>query len=221
MSPVKPGQPMESGVLEGFQGWDDALFLWVNNRWESRVLDPVMMVATDLGNGGYLYPIGILLMILFARATFLRDAVLWTAASLSGLLVEGSLKHLVARPRPLEHFSAAIRSGQVDVHVLGPHLHWFSFPSGHSTTAFCAAVLFGGLYPRFLWPFLGMAALTAISRVYVGAHFPSDVLAGALIGTASGLFALKWVRPRLPAVWKGAHVSKKDEKDHASKNAAS
>ena len=211
-------------MLEQIQGLDDTLFLWVNNRWESGVLDPVMMAATDLGNGGYLYPIGIVLMLLFARATFVRDAVLWTAASLAGLLVEGSLKHLVARPRPLEHFSAAIRAGQVRVHVLGPHLHWFSFPSGHSTTAFCAAVLFGGLYPRLLWPALGIASLTGISRLYVGAHFPSDVLGGALIGAASGLFALKVVRPRLPAGWSGSPVSRNGERerqDHAPKNASS
>ena len=211
-------------MLERLQGWDDSLFLLVNNRWESGILDPVMMVATDLGNGGYLYPAGVLLMIVFARAAFLRDAVLWTAASLAGLLVEGSLKHLVARPRPLEHFGAAIRTGHIRVHVLGPHLHWFSFPSGHSTTAFCAAVLFGGLYPRLLWLFLGLAVLTGISRVYVGAHFPSDVLAGALIGAGSGLFALKIVLPRLPFKWGGEPAFIGDEpkgQDHVSKNTTS
>ncbi|MCL4460777.1 MAG: phosphatase PAP2 family protein [Nitrospirae bacterium] len=209
---------------EGLQKWDDALFLWVNNRWESGGLDPVMMAATDLGNGGYLYPIGILAMIVFARTAFMRDAVLWIAASLAGLLLEGSLKHLVARPRPLEHFSAAIRAGQTRVHVLGPHLHWFSFPSGHATTAFCAAVLFGGLYPRLLWPFLVLATMTGVSRVYVGAHFPTDVLAGALIGTVSGLFALKIVRPRLPLRWSGATSADGEERkgqDDVSKNTAS
>lgn len=210
-------------LLESLQKWDDVLFLWVNNRWESPILDPLMMVATALGNGGYLYPLGIALMLLFSRTTMMRDCILWTVASLAGLLAEGSLKHLFARPRPLEHFSAAIRSHDIHVHVLGPHLHWFSFPSGHATTAFCAAVLFGGLYPKLAVPGVFLASLTGVSRIYVGAHFPSDVLAGAVIGTLSGWFALSFVWPRLPEKWGGIRPVAKHpgENNDAYKNTAS
>lgn len=57
-----------------------------------------------------------------------------------------------------------------------------SFPSGHATTAFAAAVLLGLWYPRWAGAFFGLACLVAISRVVLGSHFPSDVLAGALLG---------------------------------------
>jgi membrane-associated phospholipid phosphatase len=62
-----------------------------------------------------------------------------------------------------------------------------SFPSGHAATAFAAAVAVAMLYPRFRTPLLGLAATVALSRVYLGVHFATDVLAGSLLGAAIGL----------------------------------
>ncbi|MBI4574249.1 MAG: phosphatase PAP2 family protein [candidate division NC10 bacterium] len=62
-----------------------------------------------------------------------------------------------------------------------------SFPSGHATTAFAAAVLLACWYPRQGWVFLGLAGLVGLSRIVLGSHFPSDVLAGALLGSAVAL----------------------------------
>lgn len=72
-----------------------------------------------------------------------------------------------------------------------------SFPSGHAATAFAAAVAVGMLYPRFRTPLLALAATVALSRVYLGVHFATDVLAGSLLGAAIGLAtgtAARWVR---------------------------
>jgi undecaprenyl-diphosphatase len=73
-----------------------------------------------------------------------------------------------------------------------------SFPSGHAATAFAAATLLAGLAPRFAVPLFALAAAMAWSRVYVGVHYPLDVLAGAILGAAVGLTllfaarALRW-----------------------------
>jgi membrane-associated phospholipid phosphatase len=72
-----------------------------------------------------------------------------------------------------------------------------SFPSGHAATAFAAAVAVGMLYPRFRTPLLALAATVALSRVYLGVHFATDVLAGSLLGAAIGLAtgsAVRWVQ---------------------------
>jgi undecaprenyl-diphosphatase len=59
-----------------------------------------------------------------------------------------------------------------------------SFPSGHATTSFACAAVLAWLWPRLAAPLLALAALIAFSRVYVGVHYPLDVLGGALLGLA-------------------------------------
>ncbi len=86
------------------------------------------------------------------------------------------------RDRGMEHVDF-MRMHGVDIHIVGPRLKHRSFPSGHTTTAFSGAailwILFGG---RWVLAFL-FALMVGYSRVYVSAHFPLDVIVGALIGT--------------------------------------
>jgi membrane-associated phospholipid phosphatase len=72
-----------------------------------------------------------------------------------------------------------------------------SFPSGHSATAFAAAVAVGFVSPRLRKPLLTLAVLVAASRVYLGVHYATDVLAGSLLGAAIGLaigLAVRWAQ---------------------------
>jgi membrane-associated phospholipid phosphatase len=73
-----------------------------------------------------------------------------------------------------------------------------SFPSGHSATAFAAAVAVGLFYPKLRRPLLALAALVALSRVYLGVHYASDVLAGSLLGVLLGLVSVWVVRAVAP-----------------------
>ena len=101
-------------------------------------------------------------------------------ATLSALLayavateVTLGLKLLVGRPRPHGHMLVTAYGS--------------SFPSGHAATAFAAAVAVGLLHRRLLAPLVVLAGLIAFSRVYLGVHYPFDVLAGAAIGTGIAL----------------------------------
>ena len=117
------------------------------------------------------------------------------AAALAGLAVS-VLKDAAGRPRP--------PLADPGVQALGSLPDSASFPSGHSATAFAAAVAVGLLCPRLRVPLLALAALVALSRVYLGVHYWSDVAAGTalgvLIGLATGWAALRARRsPRRPA----------------------
>ena len=102
----------------------------------------------------------------------------WVRATASRVgaayLLSTSIKHAIGRRRPLIE----------DLPHLMATPTGLSFPSSHSTSSFAAARAFGPLLPR--GPLLGAAAAMAFSRLYLGVHYPSDVAAGAALGTGSG-----------------------------------
>ena len=79
-----------------------------------------------------------------------------------------------------------------------PHYGGYSFPSNHAANMFCFAVFVSFYFPKLRWVLLFMAFLTAYSRPYVGVHFPSDVIGGALIGSFIGWVMAMALRP----LWK-------------------
>jgi undecaprenyl-diphosphatase len=113
---------------------------------------------------------------LWSRRRFPAAAVLSTVAYFTAAGIDGLLKRAFERPRPPLVDPA--------VHPLVSVPHSYSMPSGHAATAFAAAVAVGLVHPRTRRPLLGLAALVAISRVWLGVHYLTDVLAGAALGTA-------------------------------------
>lgn len=107
-----------------------------------------------------------------------RFATLAAGIGLESLLVNQGLKRLSRRRRPVHEIEHPF-------HVRTPSTS--SFPSGHASSAFFAAVVLSAGHPKEAPAWFVLAALVAASRPYVGAHHPSDVVAGAAVGTALGL----------------------------------
>jgi undecaprenyl-diphosphatase len=124
-------------------------------------------------------------------AVAVRLGFLFVAIGLPGLVFT-ILKRLIGRARPLVE-------GSADPFVYRP-LNWSvqyaSFPSGHATDAFAIATAIGVLWPWTRWIMWPYALGIAVSRVVVTAHFPSDVIAGAVVGVVGALLVREWFAAR-------------------------
>lgn len=152
------------------------------NRWRApRWIRIWMITATRLGDGWIWYALGFMLLAYGGPRRFSAVAAAGAAAIL-GILVFKALKRLSQRPRPC----------QIEPHcwskVLPPDR--FSFPSGHTMTAFSIAVVISFFYPSLEGMLFFMAVSIAISRIVLGMHFLSDVLAGVVLGVALGCGAI-------------------------------
>jgi undecaprenyl-diphosphatase len=168
------------------QKFDEAVLRWAYSL-HTPTLDSVMLEITTLGTGT------VVLMIVAVAALFLTltqhkySALLLIVASSGGLLLDMWLKHWFGRPRP-------------HVFVWTTQAFGSSFPSGHamgatiaySTVAYLAARLHKRLWARFVTMFIALLVIFLIcfSRLYLGVHYPSDVLAGVIIGLAWAAFCM-------------------------------
>jgi undecaprenyl-diphosphatase len=165
-------------------------------RWIVWFFDQI----TDFGKSGwFLWPLGVLFLALAALPTLPRVPQLVLAAimvrvgfvvaaiGVPGIFVN-VVKHIFGRARPGV-------GGSLDPYLFSPFswpAAYAGLPSGHAATAFSVLVAFGTLWPRartILWIY---ALLIAVSRVMVNAHYPSDVLAGALVGVVGALLVRRW-----------------------------
>ncbi len=103
---------------------------------------------------------------------------------LSLIFCNGILKHLVARPRPYTQIPG--------LQLLVPLASDWSFPSGHSSSLLCAGTVCLARLPKKAGvPLFVLALLIALSRLYVGIHYPTDVICGVLLGIVLALLAMK------------------------------
>ena len=152
------------------------------NRWRPpRWIRYWMLAATRMGDGWFWYGLGGMLLLWGGPQRFSAVGAAG-AAALVGVFVFKALKKLSQRPRPC----------QIEPHcwskVLPPDR--FSFPSGHTMAAFSIALVLSYFYPSLETPLFFLAVSIAVSRIVLGMHFLSDVLAGMLIGAALGYVSL-------------------------------
>lgn len=176
---------------EFIQQWDEGALVWIAENLRCALLDPFMKLYTQLGNTGMLFIVLGLVMLLF-RQTRKAGASALCAMLIGLVVVNFTIKPLVARARPwlvIENFANLV-----------PEKDPNSFPSGHTNAAFAFALAVCMSAPKRWMKVTAvcMAVVMGLSRLYVGVHFPSDVLMGAVIGSLCGLLGA-WVIDRL--VW--------------------
>lgn len=157
---------------------------FIRERFACPFLDAVMPVITSLANGGIIWIITAVLLLIFKKTR--KTGVSVAFALITGLIIGNLLlKNLVGRIRPYD-FNEGIE-------ILVARLSDFSFPSGHTLASFEAATVLLIRDKRLGVPALVLAVIIAFSRLYLYVHYPTDVLAGIILGVFIGIFACKAV----------------------------
>jgi len=153
--------------------WDSALCISVNKTSHYRAVRVLFRLISRLGDGVFWYTVMLGIMLTQGESSY-SPVIHMAAAGLTGTLIYKWIKGKTLRPRPYEIHQ--------DIWLTGRPLDRFSFPSGHTlhAVAFCSVGLF--YYPQLAGLLLPFTVLVALSRVVLGLHYPSDVIAGACIG---------------------------------------
>lgn len=156
---------------------DHSVFFFFNHTLANPVFDAVVRVLIRIPGQLAIVLIGVIG--LFAGTKYIkRTALILLSAVAVAKFAYGSIKLVVKRPRPF------LVLDNVRL-LLGTH-KGYSFPSGHATISFCLATVIAMCYPKVRYPIFIAAVLVAISRPYVGVHYPSDILTGSLLGIFIG-----------------------------------
>ena len=159
--------------MERITALDFQILDWIQTHLTTPALDALMKLVTALGEGGAVWLLAA--AVLLWKPKTRRQGVVVAVSLLLCLLVGNfTLKPLVARPRPFH-----IRP---DFPLLIAPPGEFSFPSGHTMSSFAGAYSLFLLNKKWGIPALVLAAAIGFSRLYLYVHFPTDVLAGALLG---------------------------------------
>lgn len=155
----------------------DKIILEMILQYRAPLLTEFFIQITDIGSVVLMGIVIVGLWLLKKR----EEAVL----SATGVITAGGISHtsklLIGRPRP-----------QITEHIINQPIATYAFPSGHAALSFVMATILAKKHPELGKYFYTIAGLIAISRVYLGVHYTTDILAGAVLGIIVGLGVLRY-----------------------------
>ncbi len=170
--------------MSGLQAIDENILLWVQNHIRSEKITPFIQTLTRLGDYGLLW-IGFSLVLMFHKDTRKAGKLSLVSICLCFLLNNIIIKNLVDRDRPYDVLN--------ELKILIERQPDSSFPSGHAANSLASAIVFFQMFEgrKSKFGILTAGLIMALSRVYVGVHYLSDVLVGISVGIVSGLSVCK------------------------------
>lgn len=167
-------------MIDAIMNFDSAVLLFIQETLRTDFLNGIMPVITHLGDSGFIW-ILLGIVLLFPPKTRRSGFDLLVCLALAYVFNDLILKPLVARARPFDALE------EITILINAPSS--FSFPSGHTNASFAAAfALTRAFGKKGAWSYI-LAVLIAFSRCYVGVHYPTDVMVGMIVGTASAALA--------------------------------
>ena len=195
---------MFAGLLKTLGDLDAAAFAAVRvHHWAS--LDAVMWFLTTIARAGVLWLMMGAVIASVRPGRWPAFFQLLLAIGLAGLLADVVLKPVLGRARPFET--------ERELRVYGNKPGSPSFPSGHTATAFAGSAALANMLPQAAAGFWVLAGLVAFSRIYLGVHYPFDVLGGMLVGIAAASFVIAGTR------WSAATVESRVRSSRARRRA--
>lgn len=179
-------------MIDTIQNFDASALMYIQDFIRLPFLNAIMVFFSTIGNLGLLW-IALGLVLLFPKRTRRGGLDMLICLALAYIINDLVIKEIFARTRPYETID--------ELKTLVSPLSSYSFPSGHSVSSFASAMALTLAFgKKGAWAYIP-ASLIAFSRCYVGVHYPSDVLAGMLVGTlvAYGVYMLlkKYVKTDL------------------------
>lgn len=167
--------------------FDSSILLFFQEHLRADWLNPIVNFITRLGDAGIIWILlGIAMM--FFKKTRREGFVMLLCLLGAWLINDFVLKPLIARPRPFTVIPEL-------VNLVGEDS--YSFPSGHTNASFACALALTLIYgKKGVWSYL-LAGLIAVSRCYVGVHYPTDIFGGMIVGTLASLCVFKLAAPRI------------------------
>jgi undecaprenyl-diphosphatase len=159
--------------LQRINDYDVALCILCNRQSRHLFIRRFFRVISRLGDGLFWYALMCVLLLVF-QGEALPAVLHMLAAALTGTLTYKFIKGKTHRPRPFNVYPVIVCAGHT--------LDQFSFPSGHTLHAVSFSLIAVFYFPALIWLVLPYTLLVALSRPILGLHYPSDVLAGAVLG---------------------------------------